>query len=226
MVETRTPKADQRKAAAETGGDLVPKTPRGHRMKATLLSAARVVFARDGFAGSRVADIVEQAGASNGTFYRYFDDKRQMLMALLQQLLDDFYVLARSPWEPTDPKRSMYLTTKRYLELYEERRDLMALLVEVSQTDAEIRELWNQSRARFFKRITGALERGQHDGVVRIDIDVTLSTSLLGAMTEQFAYMSFVLQVEPRRSVDEVSTAIVDLWARAVLAETRPGGSP
>ncbi|ASW55637.1 TetR/AcrR family transcriptional regulator [Plantactinospora sp. KBS50] len=189
-------------------------------MKASLLGAARTVFARDGFAGSRVADIVEEAGASNGTFYRYFDDKRQMLMALLEQLLDDFYVLARSPWDPSDPKRSMYLTTKRYLELYQDGSDLMALLVEVSQTDAEVRELWNQARGRFFKRITGALERGQQGGVVRADIDIDLSASLLGAMTEQFAYMSFVLHVEPKRSIEDVSNAIVDLWARSVLAET------
>jgi len=219
MVETRANNTDQRKTAPETGGDLVPKTPRGHRMKAAVLRAARTVFARDGFAGSRIADIVEEAGASNGTFYRYFDDKRQVLMALLQQLLDDFYVLARSPWEPADPRHSMHVTTRRYLELYADGRDLMALLVEVSQTDMEVREIWNQSRSRFFKRVAGALERGQGDGAVRQDIDVDLTASLLGAMTEQFAYMSFVLEVEPRRSLDEVTDAIVDIWARSVLVE-------
>lgn len=204
---------------ADTARDLQPKTPRGHRMKAVILEAARGVFARDGFAGSRISDIVDAAGASNGSFYRYFNNKHEVLMDLLGQLLDNFYVLARSPWEPSDPKQSMYLTTKRYLELYAEGRDLMALLVEVSQTDMEVREIWNQSRSRFFKRIEGALKRGQRDGVARKPLDCPMAASLLGAMTEQFAYMSFVLGVEPERSLEEVSTAIVDLWARAVLVK-------
>jgi AcrR family transcriptional regulator len=198
---------------------VVPKTPRGERMRGALLQAARGVFARDGFAGSRISDIVHDAGASNGSFYRYFNGKHEVLMALLQKLLDDFYELARSPWVPQDPKRSMYATTKRYLELYAEGRDLMALLVEVSQTDADVREIWNKSRARFFTRVEGALRRGQRDGVVRPGLDCPLATSLLGAMTEQFAYMSFVLHVEPERGLDEVTEAIVDIWARAVLVE-------
>lgn len=198
---------------------LRPKTPRGERMRAALLEAARGVFARDGFAGSRISDIVKDAGASNGSFYRYFNNKHEVLVALLQQLLDDFYELARSPWVPDDPRRSMYATTRRYLELYADGRDLMALLVEVSQTDPDVRDIWNKSRARFFRRVEGALRRGQQDGVVRAELDCPLAASLLGAMTEQFAYMSFVLHVEPERDLDEVTGTIVDLWARAVLVE-------
>lgn len=196
---------------------LEPKTPRGRRMKANLLQAARTVFAKDGFAQARITDIVEQAGASNGSFYRYFTNKHEVLMALLERLLNDFYELARSPWQPSDPKQSMFITTRRYLEIYRNHSDLMALLIEVVQTDDDVKELWNQARARFFNRIEGALVRGQRDGAVRDPLDCALMASLLGSMTEQFAYMSFVLGVEPERDVDEVTSAIVEVWARAVL---------
>ena len=188
-------------------------------MKAAILQAAREIFAQDGFAGSRISDIVAKAGASNGSFYRYFNNKHEVLVELMGRLLDDFYVLARVPWEPSDPRQSMYLTTKRYLELYADRHDLMALLVEVSQTDEEVRKMWNLARSRFLKRVEGALRRGQQDGVVRDPLDCTIAASLLGAMTEQFAYLSFVLDVEPKRSVDDVATAITDLWGRAVLVQ-------
>lgn len=202
-----------------TAWGLEPKTPRGQRMKAKLLEAARTVFARDGFTQARIADIVDAAGAANGSFYRYFTNKHDVLLALLQRLLDDFYELSRSPWQPGDPQQSMFITTKRYFELYRDRSDLMALLIEVAQTDNDVKELWNQSRSRFLSRIEGALARGQRDGVVREPLDCKLAASLLGGMTEQFAYMSFVLGVEPERDLDSVTEAIVDLWARGVLLE-------
>ena len=47
-----------------------------------LLAAARESFAKLGFASTRVADIVALASTSHGTFYTYFDDKRDALLAL------------------------------------------------------------------------------------------------------------------------------------------------
>ena len=44
-------------------------------VRARLLAAAAGVFARDGYAGARLADIAAEAGVSTGNIYRYFADK-------------------------------------------------------------------------------------------------------------------------------------------------------
>jgi AcrR family transcriptional regulator len=48
-----------------------------------LLDAALVVMRRDGTIDPKVADIVREAGLSNQAFYRHFDGKDALLLALL-----------------------------------------------------------------------------------------------------------------------------------------------
>ncbi|MFB8004175.1 TetR/AcrR family transcriptional regulator [Nocardia sp. NPDC056000] len=48
-----------------------------------LVQAAATVFAERGYHPTRVSDIAEQAGVGQGTFYRHFSDKRQILDAVV-----------------------------------------------------------------------------------------------------------------------------------------------
>ena len=50
-----------------------------------ILSAARRVFARKGFAGASVDDVAEAAGLAKGTVYSYFSSKRDLYLAALHQ---------------------------------------------------------------------------------------------------------------------------------------------
>lgn len=51
-----------------------------------LLAAARRVFARQGFRGTTIADIAEEAGIALGTIYLYFPSKDDVFAALNEQL--------------------------------------------------------------------------------------------------------------------------------------------
>ena len=53
-----------------------------------ILDAGRSVLAAKGFDGASITDIARQAGISDGLLYRYFADKRALLMDVLAQ----FYV--------------------------------------------------------------------------------------------------------------------------------------
>src|SRR3978361_67682 len=64
-----------------------------------LLRAAADVFARRGYDGTRVADIAECSGLSNGAMYAYFGSKAELLVGALRahghRLLGD--LLAADP---------------------------------------------------------------------------------------------------------------------------------
>ena len=51
--------------------------------------AARKLFAESGFHGTTLADITSAAGKSPAVFYRYFDDKEDLLAALAESFLHD-----------------------------------------------------------------------------------------------------------------------------------------
>lgn len=54
-----------------------------------ILSAARRVFARKGFAGASVDDVAEAAGLAKGTVYSYFPSKRDLYLAALHQAISE-----------------------------------------------------------------------------------------------------------------------------------------
>ena len=74
------------------GGAAVGPTPSGRgqaarrKRRRQILDAAREVFAKRGYARSTVDDLVLEAGVARGTFYLYFDDKRDAF----EELIDGF----------------------------------------------------------------------------------------------------------------------------------------
>ena len=61
----------------------------GRRALRQLLDAAHGVFVDRGYHGTRVSDIVEAAGVSQGAFYRYFKNKEELAHLLAVQAMRD-----------------------------------------------------------------------------------------------------------------------------------------
>jgi AcrR family transcriptional regulator len=59
----------------------------GAQTRAALLEAARDVLVTRGYHGARVDDIAAAAGLSHGAFYRYFDNKEQVVRLLAMRAL-------------------------------------------------------------------------------------------------------------------------------------------
>jgi AcrR family transcriptional regulator len=57
-----------------------------------LLTAALAVFERDGFEGATVATIRERAGASNGSFFHFFNSKRELAGTLFLDVLRRYHL--------------------------------------------------------------------------------------------------------------------------------------
>lgn len=62
-------------------------SPAAERTRRALDDAARRVFVARGFHGTRVDDITREAGLSHGAFYRYFENKGDMVRVLAQGAL-------------------------------------------------------------------------------------------------------------------------------------------
>jgi AcrR family transcriptional regulator len=60
---------------------------RAERTYRSILSAAALVFPQKGFDGTQVPDIAHAAGVSVGIVYRYFGDKREIFLEMLELYL-------------------------------------------------------------------------------------------------------------------------------------------
>jgi AcrR family transcriptional regulator len=78
-------------ASSERGHDLASRATRerGRRTLAKLRDAAVAEFSAYGYHGARVARVAKRAGTSHGTFYVYFQDKNDLLLALQEEIIDE-----------------------------------------------------------------------------------------------------------------------------------------
>ena len=65
----------------------------------SIKSAAVEVFAEHGYRATKVSMIVARAGVAQGTFYLYFEGKKQIFSAILTDFLD-LVTAAVSTWDP------------------------------------------------------------------------------------------------------------------------------
>ena len=195
-----------------------PPTVKGRDTRRRLLEAGKSVLSSRGYARARVVDVTEAAGLSPGAFYRYFTDKHDLVLVLLQETLDEAFAAARSPWDDEHPAESVQLTTERYFDFYERNRALMGTMVELAQNDPQVRSMWQASRTAFYQRIARALAHGVGSGVIRNDIDVVLAAELLGSMTEFYAFQRYALGDDAHNHVPAATVAgvLAEIWAHGM----------
>src|SRR6202161_3101809 len=74
---------------AAAGTSQATLTAKGRQTRTAIEQAARKLFAARGFNGTTLADITSAAGKSAAVFYRYFDDKEDLLATLAESFLQD-----------------------------------------------------------------------------------------------------------------------------------------
>ncbi|MEC3919395.1 TetR/AcrR family transcriptional regulator [Nocardia sp. CDC160] len=68
-----------------------------------LVETAYAVFSEKGYAAAGVNDITERLGVATGTFYRYFDGKRDILDHVIDLGVEKLFEAARTAWGDGPP---------------------------------------------------------------------------------------------------------------------------
>ena len=127
-----------------------------------LLAAARESFAKLGFASTRVADIVALAGTSHGTFYTYFDDKRDALLALTQEAASAIYGAAVAPLASSkrqSPRDAIRARLTVFFRTYGDWWDVVRTWDHASAIHPEVDELRARIRASIVEQLSRLLAR-------------------------------------------------------------------
>lgn len=134
---------------------------RAEDRRAHILSCARQVFARRGFHPTSVADICAAAGIARGTLYQYFDNKREVFVAVVQELLDRVRAVIAQRVPVADVDGADAAPPKLILG-YCERR-LRRILDAVFADEASLRLLLREARG-----LDGGIDAliGELDGIV------------------------------------------------------------
>lgn len=200
-------------APAPTG----TRSARGERTRAALVTAARLVFERDGFASAKITDIAKQAKVAVGSFYTYFDSKDAVFRAVIEAIGGELAKpLPKSI--SADPFERIEAGNRAYVRVYKKNARILAVMQHRTFEDRGMYELRQRGRKLFIDRAERAIRRLQAAGLAS-GVKPRFAAMALSGMVHSFCYEAFALDDTPEpavRSEDEVAAGLTTLWARAL----------
>jgi AcrR family transcriptional regulator len=169
--------------------------------KSQILRAARAVFIEKGFLAARVEDVAARAGLSKGAVYFYFESKRDLFMALVQDEHENTYGFLEQAEEDHRPAVVKLLDLGlKYLDYFAGLKSpprFFLMMCEQGIRDDEIREECQAVHQRFVDASTRILAQGMSEGAFR-DADPQAIAMMLKAMIDGMAGQS-AIGIRPER---------------------------
>jgi len=194
-----------------------------------VLRHAKRIFARKGYHRTNVADIIARAGIARGTFYLYFQNKKDLFEELLEQVVGELTSrierLRIAPGRP-DPVQQLRDNLSRVLAYVLAERELTDILL--NHSTGFDREL-DEKIQDFYDRIAGLIQRSLDLGIemnlVRKSNTRATSYAILGGIKEVIGMLSRSRETDTSQFVEE----ILDFGLRGVarpelLKFIHPGG--
>ncbi|HYF77330.1 MAG TPA: TetR/AcrR family transcriptional regulator [Symbiobacteriaceae bacterium] len=149
---------------------VVPQQDRALHKRQALLDSAQALFAEHGYDKTTAKEIARHAGVAVGTFYRYFTDKRQVLMALLHNRIEEF-LPATPQWLKGDPEEKLVSLLERHSARRREFR-LATALQELLTHEPDLAKQVSDARQQVHERLADGLSQARDLGLTWPDIDV------------------------------------------------------
>lgn len=187
-------------------------TPKGQRTRARILASARRNLEEKGYLEATVTEITAGSDVALGTFYRYFTNKEEAFMVVLEHLVDELRKAAGGAWDDSDPLASLEETTRRYLTAYKDNGALIRAMLQMSVAVPECEAKWAELRQATYDRMARHVPAA--DG-----IDGELVIPALADMVETFARRWYVAPpVKGKRTpgIDRSARALALVWYRAL----------
>jgi AcrR family transcriptional regulator len=190
-------------------------TSQGAERKQQLLDAAARLFAEQGYAATRVVDIVEAAGVAKGLFYWYFDNKEALFRELATEIRRRLRRQQAAAMDESAPALVRLLQgAVASVQFMAENAPFFSLL-EVEGRN--VSEVLRQGTEQHLADVSAIIVEGQADGTVTDDDPADLLALGVVGMVGQFSHFHRTGRID--LSLDELSGYVARLVARMLTAD-------
>jgi AcrR family transcriptional regulator len=204
-----------------------PPERKGERTRRRLQLAAARVLERNGFHGLRVGDITSEADASDGSFYIYFKDKKQVTLSVLEDFLTSAPLGTESGGTRHDgPFEAIREANLLWIRHVRANAGLMRCVFQVSDEDTEFSRLVHSTNRTWYERVARSVVRNH--AVVAVEPDAALFAAwTLGSMTDELL-RRIVVYPDPnlvgflgKTATDDeaLATAVAVVWYRVLYPD-------
>jgi AcrR family transcriptional regulator len=149
-----------------------PRQKRSREKRARLKAAALALFGEKGYEGTSIEEIARRANLAVGGFYQHFRSKRQLLLALMDELLEGLSGLDLRAKFPADVRAglrallsSAFSRDLRYLGAYRAWQEAVL-------SDADLARKQNEIQAWTTTRVTNLFKLLQQLPGARLGVDI------------------------------------------------------
>ena len=185
----------------------IKRPSKGQRID-TIVESARKVFCTSGFQKGSIDEIAKEAGIAEGTIYRYFDSKRD----LLDEVLRRHYSILFDGVEQTLPiiegasNRLLYIIRRILLMISEDRSMCRLRQIHARQIDDERPSLSHDQNRRMAALMRNEIKKGMADGSFRLDTSPSIVCYMIGGAVEitEYSFMKTGRAID----IDKVTESI------------------
>lgn len=191
-----------------------------------ILQAAAQVFAEKGFESATIREVARVARVSEGSIYRYFKNKQDLLVHLPRQFIqppiEAFRAATMHAGAPPPPPEELLLSIAQNMVIaITHNRELMRVLFTSLPTMDEA------TRATYVREVPAyAMEMfesyviaQQNAGVFRADIDPAIAARILPGMVMFFLFVQEIVQPTdlPQFEYEKIIPNVVQIFLHGVM---------
>jgi AcrR family transcriptional regulator len=155
------------------------KDIQSEKTRANIIKAAISLFAKNGFHNTSITEIAELCRLSKGALYWHFKDKEDLLMAVIEQVKEEWKNVLRKElkrnWSAHEKiHRILDLLVKTTLENKERYVIFIVLIAEFTEVNERYEKVLRDGFMEFFEFISQIVKDGKKEGSIHPDINPDL----------------------------------------------------
>lgn len=190
-----------------------------------ILNAAILVFSQKGYHDTSISDLIEKAGIARGTFYLYFENKRQIFDSILDNLLLEIdrcikvIEIGETGTEKTNPLDQLRANLTRLFTLFIENPELSRILLRhATGLDEESDQKLTEFYSNLAFKIEEALRLGTKMNLIRECDPRITSYCILGSIREVIEHITLT-----RSDTSEIDTIVEEVLGFGLYGLMNPG---
>ena len=208
------------------------KVERSKQRRDDILKAAHTVFCEKGYEHAAVAEIAARVGVVEGTVYRYFDSKHEMLI----EVLSDWYQRMFSDYADAlagvaGGRARLQLLIWRHLRTIHDAPELCRLMFREARDDiGEANTMLRKLNRRYTRFLLEVIDQGASNGEFRSSLSLPLVRDLIYGGIEHYCWRYLTGQGE--LDIDQAAGDITSIFcdgigtSTASTLATEPGTEP
>jgi AcrR family transcriptional regulator len=225
--DLRMPIAFLKEELARLGGGGFPEPPPGNEIenetnpkdirKAEIIKAAIQAFSRKGYHRTKVSDITKEVGISTGTFYIYFENKRELFIEVVEDVFRHIVGDAARNIKGEEHLgrklvirgRTFYGNYSRYMEI------LHQLRAEIASD-----EDWPQEKLNhLYRALTGPVIKEAQEAIDKGQLRPVDPELFAFALTGMIEVMSFRISLDDKYTIEDAIRFIGDMIVNGLIPE-------